>query len=270
MLRYMKKNLGWIAVPVVLALAACYTVPETGRSAFIIPVGDEVAQGAAAFADIKAKEKLSADPVYNEQVQRVGRRIAQAVGSDLPGAKWEFVVFDEPKTVNAFALPGGKVGVYSGLIKLVASDDEIAIVMGHEIAHVTARHGAQRVTNGLLVAGAGVALGVATKDSKNNELILAGYGALAGGTVLAFSRSHESEADHIGLRYAAKAGYDPHAAITFWQKMAKENAGSNVPAFLRTHPTDAKRISDLQGWMPEAIQLYDAARNRPAERPIGS
>ena len=243
-----------------LVLTGCYTVPETGRSAFIIPMGDEVAQGAAAFADIKSKEKLSADPVYNEQVQRVGKRIAAAVGNDLPSAKWEFVVFDEPKTVNAFALPGGKVGVYSGLLKLVASDDEIAIVMGHEIAHVTARHGAQRMSSGAVAAVAGVILGVATHDSRNSEAILLGYGAVAGGATLKFSRDHESEADHIGLRYAAKAGYDPHAGITFWQKMAKASAGSNMPAFLRTHPTDERRIADLQRWMPEAVVLYDASR----------
>lgn len=250
-------------VLLVLILAGCYTVPETGRSAFIIPMGDEVAEGAAAFNDIKSKEKLSSDPVYNEQVQRVGKRIAEAVGADLPSAKWEFVVFDEPKTVNAFALPGGKVGVYSGLIKLVASDDEIAIVMGHEIAHVTARHGAQRMTNGVVAAGLGVILGVAANDSRNSEAILAGYGLFAGGTVLAFSRSHESEADHIGLRYAAKAGYDPHASVIFWQKMAKANeGGSNVPVFLRTHPSDERRIADLQKWIPETIPLYEAAKQK--------
>jgi len=251
-----------ILTAAVLILAGCYTVPETGRSSFIIPMGDEVAQGASAFAEIKSKEKLSYDPVYNEQVLRVGKRIAEAVGADLPSAKWEFVVFDEPKTVNAFALPGGKVGVYSGLIKLVSSDDEIAIVMGHEIAHVTARHGAERASTGVAAAAVGVLLGVATNDSSNQNAILLGYGALAGGATLKFSRDHESEADHIGLRYAAKAGYDPHASIVFWQKMAKANEGSNTPVFLRTHPTDERRIADLQRWMPEAIPLYEAAKQK--------
>src|SRR5258708_38760021 len=133
----------------VLLLAGCYTVPETGRSSFILPLGDDVAQGAAAFLDIKAKEKLSDDPVANERVNRIGRRIAAAVGDALPGAKGEVVVVDAPKTVNAFALPGGKVGVYGGLLALVESDDEIAIVMGHEIGHVTARHGAERMSKGV-------------------------------------------------------------------------------------------------------------------------
>ena len=246
----------------VAALTGCYTVPETGRKSVILPIGDEVAQGAAAFADMKSKEKLSANPVYNAQVERVGKRIAQAVGSDLPSAQWEFVVFDEPKTINAFALPGGKVGVYSGLLKLVSSDDEIAIVMGHEIAHVTARHGAERMSQGLIAAAIGMGLGIASHDSKNSDLLLASYGVFAGGAMLKFSRNDESEADHIGLHYAAKAGYDPHAAITFWQKMAKANTGSNVPVFLRTHPTDERRITDLQGWMPEAMPLYEAAKVR--------
>jgi len=258
------KRTRWIALLALGLLAGCYTVPETGRSSLIIPmvVGDEVAQGATAFAEMKSKEKLSSNPLYNEQVQRVGQRISQAVGSDLPAAKWEFVVFDEPKTVNAFALPGGKVGVYSGLLRLVASDDEIAIVMGHEIAHVTARHGAERATTGAMAGWAGLILGTATHGSTNSDLILAAYGGAVAGGVLTFSRAHESEADHIGLHYAAKAGYDPRAAITFWQKMAKEAAGSNTPLLLRTHPTTEHRISDLQRWMPEAIPLYEAARKK--------
>lgn len=268
------KNSRWFLLLLVAALAGCYTVPETGRTSMILPssiIGDEVAQGSAAFSDIKSKEKLSSDPVYNEQVQRVGQRIAAAVGSALPSAKWEFVVFDEPKTINAFALPGGKVGVYSGLLKLVSSDDEIAIVMGHEIAHVTARHGSERTSANVAIAAGGLVAGFALDDSKYQEALLLGYGAAAGVGVLAFSRKHESEADYIGLRYAAKAGYDPHASVTFWQKMAKASGGSNVPVFLRTHPSDERRIADLQGWIPEAMPLYEAAkRNRAAgDRPIG-
>lgn len=255
-------------VLLVLVLAGCYTVPETGRSAFIIPMGDEVAEGAAAFSDIKSKEKLSTDPVYNEQVQRVGKRIAEAVGNDLPSAKWEFVVFDEPKTVNAFALPGGKVGVYSGLIKLVASDDEIAIVMGHEIAHVTSRHGAERTSQTEAVQGLGM-LGSALMDFEKidpakQNLILGAYGLASNvGVLLPFSRTHESEADAIGLRFAAQAGYDPRAAVTFWQRMSAANANqSKPPAWLSTHPADATRIANLQRMIPEYMPVYEAAKQR--------
>ena len=245
-----------------LVLAGCYTVPETGRSAFVLPLGDEVAQGAAAFAGIKEKEKISEEPAANERARRVGGRIATAVGRDLPGAKWEFVVFDAPETVNAFALPGGKVGVYTGLLKLAETDDELAVVIGHEIAHVTARHGSERMSKGLAAAVLGAALEVATEESRNRNLILTAYGIGAGGTMLKFSRDNESEADYIGIRYAAKAGYDPHAAIDFWRKMAREEKGARLPAFLSTHPTDTKRIADLEKAIPGAQPLYEAAKSR--------
>jgi predicted Zn-dependent protease len=245
-----------------LIFSGCYTVPETGRQAFIIPMGDEVSQGEAAFAAVKSKETVSRNPLYNERVQRIGARIAEAVGSDLPTAKWEFVVFDEPKTINAFALPGGKVGVYSGLLGLAVTDDELAIVMGHEIAHVTARHGAERMSKGAVAALVGVALDATTQESRNHGLILAAYGLGAGGAMLKFSRDNESEADLIGIRYAAKAGYDPRAAITFWRKMEKEKTGGRPPVFLSTHPSDERRIADLERKMPETLPLYEAAQQR--------
>jgi predicted Zn-dependent protease len=228
----------------------------------VLPLGDEVAQGALAFAGIKEKEKVSDDPAYNARARRVGGRIAMAVGRDLPAAKWEFVVFDAPETVNAFALPGGKVGVYSGLLKLAETDDELAVVIGHEIAHVTARHGSERMSKGLAALVLGAALEVATEESRNRDLILAAYGIGAGGTMLKFSRDNESEADYIGIRYAAKAGYDPHAALVFWRKMAKEEKGAHLPAFLSTHPTDTKRIADLEKTIPGAQPLYEAAKSR--------
>lgn len=244
-----------------LFLGGCYTVPETGRSSFILPV-DDVGQGAAAFAEIKAKEKISRDPVINERVRQIGLRIAQVVGQDLPGAAWEFVVFDAPDTVNAFALPGGKVGVYTGLLNLAASDDEVAIVIGHEIAHVTARHGAERMSQGILVAAGGLVLDHQTQGRKNHDLMLAGYGLLSTGGMLAFSRSHESEADYIGIRYAARAGYDPRAAVSFWQKMEKQSKGGRLPVFLSTHPSHDRRIGDLQRWMPEVLPIYETAKRR--------
>lgn len=244
-----------------IVLSGCYTVPETGRSSFILPVND-VAQGAAAFAEIKAKEKISRDPAVNERVRRIGQRIAQAVGDALPGAAWEFVVFDAPDTVNAFALPGGKVGIYTGLLALAESDDEVAIVIGHEIAHVTARHGAERMSQGILVAAGGLVLDASTQQRKNQELLLAGYGLFTGGAMLAYSRAHESEADNIGIRYAAKAGYDPRAAVTFWRKMEKAGGSGRMPVLLSTHPSHDRRIGDLQKWIPEVLPVYEANRRQ--------
>jgi predicted Zn-dependent protease len=259
----MNKCFRWVLAAGALALAGCYTVPETGRSSMVmISPGEETQMGAAAFADIQAKEKISHDPDANERVRRVGRRIAEAVGDALPSAKWEFVVFDEPKTANAFALPGGKVGVYTGLLNLATTDDELAIVMGHEIGHVTARHGAERMSQGLVAGVIGAGVGIATNDAKNRDLWRVGYGLFAGGVTLAFSRSHESEADFIGLRYAAKAGYNPEAAIAFWQKMAKAKDSAQPPKWLSTHPSHADRIADLERWMPEVLPLYESARKK--------
>lgn len=259
----MKKPLVWLLAAILLVLAGCYTVPETGRSSLILVSPDEELQmGAAAFTEMKAKEKVSADVEANARVRRIGQRIADAVGDALPGARWEFVVFDEPKTVNAFALPGGKVGVYTGLINLATSDDEIAIVMGHEIAHVTARHGAERVSQGLVAGLIGAGVEAASQDNRHRDLIRVAYGLGATGATLAFSRGNESEADYIGLRYAAKAGYNPMAAVTFWRKMAAQKDGAQPVKWLSTHPPHAERIADLQKWMPDVLPIYEKAKER--------
>lgn len=223
--------------------------------------------GLAAFADVKAKEKISTDPTMNAQVRRIGERIAASVGRDLPNAQWEFVVFESDQ-INAFALPGGKVGVYTGLIHLAQSDDELACVMGHEIAHVSSRHSAERMTQTYGVAAV-AALGAAYMEAKDvdpakRNMALAGFGlASQGALLLPFSRLHETEADTIGLRFAAGAGYDPRAAVTFWQRMAKASAGkSKPPAWLSTHPSDEARIENLQRLAPQYIPVYEQAKQR--------
>lgn len=247
---------------VVVVLGGCYTVPETGRrSLILVSPAEETAMGAQEFASMRSKEPVSTNEILNERVQRVGKRIAEAVGDDLPSAKWEFVVF-ESKDVNAFALPGGKVGVNTGLLKVAETDEELAIVMGHEIAHVTARHGAERMTEMLGAALGAVIVETAAKDSSKRDAWRVGYGLLAAGTTLKFSRNHESEADYIGLRYAAKAGYDPEAAVDFWQKMAAQKEGGGLPAILSTHPSDAQRIADLKKSIPAVLPLYQEARKR--------
>jgi len=261
----MKRPALLLLAAVALALSGCYTVPETGRQAVIlISPGEEVALGAQSFAELRKKEKVSDDPIRNERVRRVGRRIAAAVGDALPQAKWEFVVF-ESEEANAFALPGGKVGVYTGLLRLAETDDELAIVMGHEIAHVTARHGAERMTQVLAATIGAVAVDAASQRSSNKDEWRLAYGVGATLGTLAFSRSHESEADFIGLKYAAKAGYDPRASITFWKKMAASSKGARPPKWLSTHPPQEERIARLQGWIPGVLPLYEQARERYAE-----
>jgi predicted Zn-dependent protease len=245
-------------------LSGCYTVPETGRrSLMLFSAGEELQLGASEFKNVKSQQKVSTDPALNARVRRVGERIAQAVGSDLPSAQWEFVVFDDPKEINAFALPGGKVGVYSGLLQVARTDDELAVVMGHEIGHVTARHGSERMSQALLVALGGLALDAGLKDSGNRDAWLAAYGVgSAVGVALPYSRLNEDEADEIGLIYAAKAGYDPRAGITFWRRMMDEGKGkAKLPAFLSTHPIDERRIEHIQSLLPKVLPVYEQYKN---------
>lgn len=266
----MKRFLAPTCLVAVLALAACYTNPVTGRKSLVlISQGQEVSLGTASFTDIRAKERVSNDPALNARVQRVGQRIAQAVGNEMPDAKWEFVVFDSAE-LNAFALPGGKVGVYSGLLRLAENDAELATVMGHEIGHVIARHGAERMSEAMVMELGGAvgsaAIGMNTENPQARQLFELAYGgATTLGRTLPHSRSNELEADRMGAIYAARAGYDPRAGITFWQKMsaqknAQENAGGKLSELLSTHPADAKRIADLRALMPEVVPIYERSR----------
>lgn len=258
----MKHTMRVLLAGSVLWLAGCYTVPETGRQAVILPIFDDVQMGTQAFAEIRAQEKVSTDAAANARVRQVGERIAKAVGDRMPDAQWEFVVFEGADTVNAFALPGGKVGVYTGLLKLAATDDELAFVMGHEIAHVTSRHSAQRATAMVGATVGALATELLTRNSEHRDLILAAYGVGAAGGTLAYSRSHESEADYIGLRFSAYAGYDPRASVTFWQKMAAQGGKGKMPELLSTHPSDDRRIANLQAQIPEVMPIYEANRGK--------
>lgn len=247
------------AVFTILALTACVTTnQETGRSQFItIPASQDVALGAQAMDQVKASDTpvLTSGPMV-ERVRRIGQRIAAV--SSRPDLPWEFVVIDEP-VLNAWALPGGKVAFYSKMVQSFPSDDELAAVVGHEIAHATLRHGAEQMSRAqmqqLLIVGAGVAVGAATEDAETAQLAV-GLGTLAaqGFVQLPHSRSMELEADHIGAIYMARAGYDPRAAVRLWQKMSRMKEGANQPpTFLSTHPSDTKRIERLQTRMSEYL-----------------
>jgi predicted Zn-dependent protease len=270
----MKRTFVSVLVLGLLATSGCYTNPVTGRQSLVLlSEGQELSLGQQSFTQIQQKEKVSANPAYNARVTRVGQRIAQAVGNDLPNAKWEFVVF-ESDDVNAFALPGGKVGVYTGLLKLAESDAELAIVMGHEIGHVIARHGAERMSESMLLQLGGAVgsavIGAKTGDPQTAKIFDAAYaGGTQLGVTLPHSRSNESEADRMGAVYAAKAGYDPRASITFWEKMVaqkkdadKKGAAGKVSALMSTHPSDEKRIADLKAMMPQVVPVYEQNKGR--------
>lgn len=240
-------------------LVACSSAPVTGRKQLMIVSESQATDmGLQAYQEILSKSKLSTDPKYTDPVQRVGRLIAQA--SDKPDYQWEFNVIDEPKTINAWALPGGKVAVYTGLLNLGLSDAELAAVMGHEVAHALAQHSRERISQamtqqvGLAVLGASGKLG-------QGEMQAVGL-ALGIGVGLPFSRKQESEADYIGLDLMAKAGYNPQAAITLWQKMSAANDGKSPPEFLSTHPSSEHRISDIQAALPKFMPVYEANKHK--------
>ena len=249
---------GWALVVATLSLSACATVPVTGRKTFnVIPESQAVAMGADAYQQVLSSSKLVTSGPEYEMVVRVGRRIA-AVADD-PGYQWEFAVIDEPETINAFALPGGKVAVYTGILPVAGSDAGLATVMAHEVAHAIARHGSERMTDQLAfqVGGMGLEALLQGKGEGTRNLIMAAYGVGGQiGVLLPFSRGQESEADHIGLIYMARAGYDPREAVGFWQRMDAEGGGARPPEFLSTHPNPETRVRDLQRWMPEALAEY--------------
>lgn len=235
-------------------LAGCYTVPVTGRSAMILlPQSEEFALGMQAYNDVRSNTPISRDTVLISRVQRVGNKIAAA--SDAPNWPWEFTVFQED-TPNAWCLPGGKVGVYSGLMRYVYTDGELATVLAHEIAHAVARHGAERMSQQMVVAAGGAIVAGSVSD-KNVETAKVAYGIGSELFVmLPYSRSQEYEADEIGLIYMARAGYDPREAVNFWERFRQLSQGSNVPEWFSTHPADEKRIARLKEIMPKALAEY--------------
>lgn len=244
-----------------LTLAACMTTNEvTGRSQFIIiPPSQDAALGLEAMNEVKKTAPVQTTGAQAERVQRIGARIAAI--SDNPGLDWEFVVIDEP-VLNAWALPGGKVAIYRKMVDSFPSDEELAAVIGHEIAHAVLRHGAEQMSRAqmqnLLIIGAGVAVGAATEDDETTQMAV-GLASLAtaGFVQLPHSRKMELEADHVGTIYMAKAGYDPRASVRLWQRMKTlKEGGGQPPTFLSTHPSDDKRISRLEERMAEYLSYY--------------
>jgi len=256
---------GWkMLLPVIVysSVTSCTTVPVTGRHELnLISSDQEMALGLSSFEQVKKDTPLSHDPTFNAVVERVGKRVAAVAGKDLPGAQWEFVVFDSAEA-NAFCLPGGKVGVYSGILPITQSDPGLATVLGHEIGHAVAHHGASRMSEAMLTQAGGQALNstLSATDPKWQSAAALAYGVGSKVAIeLPYSREQESEADHIGLVYMARAGYDPKEAVAFWQRFAEFNnqhGGSSAPTFLRDHPVDSVRIKQLQGWLPEAEAEY--------------
>jgi len=238
----------------------CETVPYTGRRQIqLVSPSEEAQMGVQSFKEIVGKATLSADPQINAMVQRVGSRIAAV--TDLTD-QWEFRVIQDDKQANAFALPGGKVAVYTGILPITRDEAGLAAVLGHEIGHVLARHGGERVSQQMGVQTVTQVLaGMASSNPATVQLVSAALGAGASvGVLLPWGRAQESEADHLGLILMAKAGYDPRASLDLWKRMAEAAKGQRPPEFLSTHPSEATRIQQIEGWLPEALTYYRPAR----------
>jgi predicted Zn-dependent protease len=245
-----------------LALAACTAAPYTRRSQLILISPDKENElGAQAFRQVLSKARVVRREDVVDPVREVGQRIARV--ADRRDFKWEFAVIDDPKQRNAFALPGGKVAVYTGLFPVARDTNGLAVVLAHEIAHVLARHGAERLSQGLVAQMGGSLLGAFLGGGPSAQAIMAAYGLGAQlGVLLPYSRTQESEADHIGLFLMARAGYDPRAAVAFWERMDKAG-GDGPPEFVSTHPGHGTRQQQIQAWLPEAMRYYEASARAP-------
>jgi len=222
--------------------------------------------GLDTYQEFLAKHEVIRGTPEARMVAQVGQRISSAVetylrghnmNQKLEGLSWEFNLVKD-KAANAFVLPGGKVVVYTGILPVAENETGLAVVMGHEVAHMIADHGNERMSQALLTQMGGIALQTAlsTQPAETQNLLMAAYGMGAQvGVLLPYSRLQESEADHLGLIFMAMAGYDPRAAVGFWQRMA-EQGGSSPPEFLSTHPSGSSRIAEIKKHLPEALSYY--------------
>lgn len=251
-----------------LVLLACTTVAVTGRKQLnLIPSSTMLSMSTEQYGEFLNASKLSQDEEKTQMVKRVGARIQKAVeqyyadrgiSDKLKDYDWQFNLV-ESEEVNAWCMPGGRVVVYTGILPITKDESGLAVVMGHEIAHAIAEHGNERMSQGLLTQLGGIALSKALeeKPEQTQQLWMAAFGVGAQvGVLLPYSRLHESEADHLGLIFMAMAGYDPNAAVSFWERMAQEKGGAAPPEFLSTHPSDETRIKKIRALLPEAMKYY--------------
>jgi predicted Zn-dependent protease len=249
------------AVSLTLVLAACATSPTGRHQLMLIPDSQMDQMGVQAFDEMKQQTPISKDQALNTYVKCVLGPVAEQAKDDTGVKNWEIVVFQDPQA-NAFALPGGKIGVYSGLMKVAKSDGQLAAVVGHEVGHVIAKHGNERASETVVenvgLAGLSAVLG-GQQGPKQQALLMGAMGITQFGIALPHSRTQESEADVIGEQLMAKAGYDPAQSIELWRNFMAAGQGS-PPEFLSDHPADANRVKNLQAHMSEAMATYQAAK----------
>ena len=258
-----------------LSLAGCKSVPLTGRKQLSLLSSSQVqSMSYSQYDEVLRTSNVVTGTEQSEMVKRVGNRIKTAVETYLnehhsakllEGYAWEFNLIESDQ-VNAWCMPGGKVAFYTGILPVCQDEEGVAVVMGHEVAHAIARHGSERMSQGMVTQLGGVALAVAVqeKPAETQALFMGAYGLGSQvGVLLPFSRLHESEADQMGLTFMAMAGYDPRRAPEFWKRMSAMSGGAQPPEFLSTHPSHDTRVSQLNEWMPDAMVYYNANKEQP-------
>ncbi|MGB3396418.1 MAG: M48 family metallopeptidase, partial [Nitrospira sp.] len=259
-----------------LVTTGCQTNPYTGRwQLMMMPMSQETQMGAQAYAEVKQDPNMrpSTDPREIEPVKRVAARVIEAAKrskySEMANQfEWEVTVIKDDKTMNAFALPGGKIAVYTGIFPVAKTEAGLAAVMGHEVVHALARHGGERMSQNTLAQTTLQAIGIALGVSGANPVVSQGAMAALGvgaqvGVLLPFSRKHESEADYVGVLLAADAGYDPRESIQLWTRMGELSGGKSSSEFMSTHPSHETRIEQLEEWMAEAMPIYESKPPAP-------
>jgi len=249
-------------------LLACQTVPVTHRSQLsLIPSDQMMAMSFNSYGEFLQSHKVVKNTAQARMVQEVGMRIEHAVeryfsdhnmANRLKGYRWEFELIQDD-AANAWAMPGGKVVVYTGILPITQNETGLAVVMGHEIGHAVAEHGNERMSQALIAQLGGIALSSALSryPGQTQQLFMAAYGVGSQvGVLLPYSRLQESEADHLGLIFMAIAGYDPRSAVDFWERMLAAQVGGSGPEFLSTHPSDRTRIENIRQLIPEAMKYY--------------
>ena len=257
------KSRGFL-LSILFLLIACSTVPITGRKQLnLVSDAKIIPMAFSQYSSFIKEHKLSKSKSDVARLQSVGKRISKAIDAYMrangmtkraDSYKWEFNLVED-KAVNAWAMPGGKVVFYTGILPITQNDAGMATVMGHEIAHAFARHGAERMSGGIIQQAGGLAVALGTENSKRADIWNLAYGVGSQLGMLKFSRTQESEADKLGLVFMIMAGYNPDEAIAFWQRMAAHSKGQKQPEFLSTHPADATRIADLKAWLPQAKEI---------------
>ena len=252
----------WVGITAISALSGltgCATSPLGRRQLIVVPEAQMSALGAQAFQQMKSATPTDSEPALNSYVRCVAQPITEAAREATGVKDWEIVVFKDD-TANAFALPGGKIGVHTGILKVAKTADQLAAVLGHEVGHVIAKHGAERVSQSLAAQGGLAALDAALGgQSAGREQLLSGL--IQVGFLLPFSRTQESEADLIGLDLMAKAGFNPRESVGLWQNMAAEAGGKSPPEWLSTHPANQARIDNLQKHMPQAVVTFNQVKS---------